>query len=149
MTKEQFAEMLNGSEYRNEISRDQAKIAKDHNLLVCFGASDDLLEMRGIINDELGAWDGCTAVIYKNKQEGYSVKTLEEFKEIQEILDDNDIDFSIPTISIEAEWSPKEPECSWLIKTALPHASFDILEEGDLYCRGIVISGDDILKYLP
>ena len=58
MTKEQFAEMLNGSEYRNEISRDQAKIAKDHNLLVCFGASDDLLEMRGIINDELGAWDG-------------------------------------------------------------------------------------------
>ena len=47
MTKEQLAELLNGNEYRDEMTKEQEQAAKQNNLLVLFGASDDLLEMRG------------------------------------------------------------------------------------------------------
>ena len=55
MTKEQLAELLNGNEYRDEMTKEQEQAAKQNNLLVLFGASDDLLEMRGAIRDEVGA----------------------------------------------------------------------------------------------
>ena len=58
MTKEQLAELLNGNEYRDEMTKEQEQAAKENNLLVLFGASDDLLEMRGAIYDEAGAYDG-------------------------------------------------------------------------------------------
>ena len=58
MTKEQLAELLNGNEYRDEMTKEQEQAAKQNNLLVLFGASDDLLEMRGAIRDEVGAYDG-------------------------------------------------------------------------------------------
>lgn len=43
-------------------------------------------------------------------------------------------------VGIEAIWSPDEIDASWLIKTDIPHATFDILEDGDLFCRGVVFA---------
>ena len=40
------------------MTNEQEQAAKQNNLLVLFGASDDLLEMRGAIRDEVGAYDG-------------------------------------------------------------------------------------------
>lgn len=39
---------------------------------------------------------------------------------------------------IEAVWCPDEPDCSWAYKTDIPHVTFDVVEDGELYCRGIV-----------
>lgn len=65
ITKEQFAELLNGNEYRDEMTKEQECIAKENNLLVVFGASDDLLEVRGAISDEYGAYDGGEFLLVK------------------------------------------------------------------------------------
>lgn len=128
MNKEELAELLNGRTYGDEMSEYQEAIAKDSGLLVVFGASDDLIELRGIINDEDGAWDGTTiAVKY--------IETQERFKMCKPNKSEN---------KITAVWSPDEPECSWLIKTELPHATFDIMEDGELFCRGIVIDSKDL-----
>ena len=43
---------------------------------------------------------------------------------------------------IEAVWCPRDGDgntyASWLMQTKLPYSSFDIMEDGDLYCRGLV-----------
>lgn len=139
MNKEQFAELLNGRQYRDEITKDEEKLAKENGLLVCFGASDDLLEFRGIVYDEVGAYDGGSALLVKKKGGKIDVMSEDDFKEVQEIMDDKELDFELPKVEVVAEWCPDDLECSWRIKSDLPHATFDIMEDGELYCRGIVI----------
>ena len=58
MTKEELAALINGRKYRHELTDKEEKAAKDARLVVVFGASDDLMEFRGAINDECGAYDG-------------------------------------------------------------------------------------------
>ena len=58
MAKEQLAAKLNGRQYGNEITREEEQTAKENNLVVIFGASDDLCEMRGAIDDEFDCYDG-------------------------------------------------------------------------------------------
>lgn len=43
---------------------------------------------------------------------------------------------------IEAIWG--RDDISWQYETELPHATFDIMEDGEVYCRGIVIDMGDI-----
>jgi len=50
----------------------------------------------------------------------------------------------IPITEITAEWCPSDVECSWKISTELPHETFNIMEDGDLYCIGIVFDFSDI-----
>jgi len=141
MTKEKFAEMLNGRQYRNEIEKEESLIAEQNNLVVIFGASDDLLEFRGAIHEEIGAWDGTAVQICKKVKEWVVIEN-EEFQEEVEKISEYGLD--LKGHEVEAIWSPEEPECSWLIKTEIPHATFDIIEDGELYCRGIVISLDSL-----
>jgi hypothetical protein len=148
MNKEQFAELLNGRQYRDEITEQEEKLAKENGLLVCFGASDDLLEFRGLVNEEVGAYDGGSAFLVKKRGGKIDVMSEYDFTEVQEIMDDKELDFELPKVEVVAEWSPDDLECSWRIKSDLPHATFDIMEDGYLYCRGIVIDNEDILKIL-
>jgi hypothetical protein len=46
MTKEAFAELLNGRQYRAELSSEEEQLAMENKLVIVFGASDDLLELR-------------------------------------------------------------------------------------------------------
>jgi hypothetical protein len=148
MNKEQFAELLNGRQYRDEITKDEEKLAKENGLLVCFGASDDLLEFRGIVYDEVGAYDGGSALLVKKKGGKIDIMSEDDFKEVQEIMDDKELDFELPKVEVVAEWCPDDLECSWRIKSDLPHATFDIMEDGELYCRGIIIEKSVIEQVL-
>lgn len=60
MTKEELAAMLNGRQYCEEVTPEIEQIAKDNNLLIVFGYSDDLCELRGAIFGEIGCYDGGT-----------------------------------------------------------------------------------------
>ena len=55
MTAKELAEKLNGREYGNDITDEEATAAKKAGLLVIYGYSDDNIEFRGIIYDERGA----------------------------------------------------------------------------------------------
>lgn len=146
MTKEEFAAMLNGRQYRDEMNATEEKLAKDNGLIIIFGASDDLIEFRGALYDEIDAYDGAEIVI---AMPGWSLPVEDEdednYIKIKEITPLVISEESTGTVNrIEAKWSPKEPDCSWLIETTMPHASFDIMEDRELYCRGIVISASDL-----
>ena len=63
MTRDEFAAKINGREYREELNRDEVTEAKASRLLVVYGASDDLTEFSGIVDDEVGAWNGHTSFV--------------------------------------------------------------------------------------
>ena len=47
-----------------------------------------------------------------------------------------------------AVWSPEDctPELSWMINTNIPCATFTIMEDGEPFCRGIVIDKGAIVN---
>lgn len=51
MTKERLAKLLDGNEYLEEMTKALEQAARENRLLVLFGQSDDLIEMRGVIHD--------------------------------------------------------------------------------------------------
>lgn len=129
MTKEQLAKQLNGREYMHEMLPHEELFAKNDNLLVIFGASDDLCEFRGAFNDEAGCYDGGTVFftndgILRSHDCGCEYCGYEEKKRY--------------AYRVNALWCEEDPY-SWTFKTKLPHATFDIMEDGEKYCRGIVI----------
>ncbi len=108
MTLKEFAKMLNGREYGNEITKAEEQLAKKLGFAVVFGSSDDLMELRGAIDDE---FDCFTGGVFKHN--------------------------SLPA-PIEAVWCPPESECSWVYNTTLSHECFYVYEDEQLYCIGIV-----------
>lgn len=130
MTKEQLAELLNGREYSEEIDHYEEVGAKKDGLVVVFGYSDDAVELRGAIHDEVGAYDGTTlyfdnAGLLENKCDDEDCPYHEEAKK------------TAKTIEAVSDMSGKGDYC-WTFKTDIPHATFDIMEEGDKFCKGIV-----------
>ena len=108
MTLKQFAEILNGREYGCEITKEEEALAKELGFVVVFGYSDDNVELRGAIDDEIGCYNGG-------------------------VLEHDDLPGTI-----YADWCPEDIDCSWAYGTAIPHEKFYIYEDGELYCVGIV-----------
>lgn len=146
MTKESLAASIDGREYLNEVCPDEAAIAKRHGLIIVYGQSDDNMEFDGAIYDELGAFNGTTALLYCFKgqwkvmpNESDAIRKIKDFDEMQSAIAARQAGNKV-----EACWGPQVPDASWLIRTELPHATFDIMEDGDLYCRGLVLDVADL-----
>lgn len=138
MTKEQLAATLNGREYCSEIAEHEEEQVKAAGLVVVFGYSDDIMEMHGAIREAYGCYEGGDIIFTKKGREviEYDMEVLEKYG------------LEIPLNKITAVWSPEDEQeniiCSWMYKTDIPHATFDIMEDGELRCRGIVFSVDDL-----
>lgn len=151
MTKYQLAEQINGCGYREEDEHFDASTARKSGLVAIFGASDDLLEFRGAIHEELGAWNGTNAYIFKKKGE-WAALNENDFEEYKEKLEDVGMLGGFKYWQIKAEWSPVIKEegkdnivASWLITGDTPEqVHFDVMEDGELYCRGIVIDLNEL-----
>lgn len=129
-----WAEKLDGREYGSELTEIEEKELKALGLVVVFGASDDLCEFRGAINDEVGCFDG--GDIYVNA-EGLIANNMDMF---DDFVPENSPEF----VLIKMCWGLRG--YSWICETDIPHESFDILDDGDPYCRGIIFSVDDMPK---
>lgn len=132
-----WAEKLNGREYGgwNTLTMEEGEELKASGLVVVFGESDDLTEFRGAIDDEVGSLDGNDIYV---KADGTIANndggTFDHF------VPDKNPEFAL----IAARW-----DCdgySWVYETDVPHESFDILEDGELYCKGVIFAVDDMLK---
>lgn len=133
MTKEEFAILLNGREYGEEISSDEERVAKANGLVVVFGYSDDNVEFRGAINDEVGAFQGTTV----------NIDAKGVIPECDCQCECRKCQSEYPTARlIEAKWS--SGDYAWFIDTSIPHASFEILEGEEKFCRGIVFNISDL-----
>lgn len=133
MNAEELASRLNGREYGQEMTEEEEVEAFDHKLVVVFGYSDDNAELRGAISDELSCYGGGEFVVWsdgllENKCDcgdcPYFAGIKRNAKVVNILWDQNGY--------------------SWIYTTTIPHAPFDILEDGEKYCRGIVFSLDNL-----
>lgn len=134
----ELADQLNGSEYGFTLSALQQQYAKENGLVVVYGASDDLIEFEGAFRDEGSVYNGDTVLV-----------------DAEGLLPDNgdDLDTDEERASyyyrkgkaktIEALWG--EPAgYSWSYKTDIPHATFEVMDGDEPYCRGIVFALADL-----
>jgi hypothetical protein len=131
-----LAEKLNGRQYRKEMTEQEQEEAKENGLVVVFGSSDDLTEFRGAIYDEVDSFDGATI-------------KLDHYGLIKPICDNDDCPHEVKKLSeaknkIMANWCELDGY-SWSYRTTIPHESFDIFEDKDKYCRGIIFSIKDLV----
>lgn len=131
-----FAEELNGMQYGDE-PKELWEKAKKNGCVVVFGCSDDLIEFRGAIDDELGCFEG--GMYYFNRNGDFV----------------NELEKDCPN-SITAVWCgmvdgkeacPKEQYTDsegriipWVYLLNIPHETFMIYENDEPYCRGIVFA---------
>lgn len=137
--------MINGRSYRNEMYEVEEQIAKESGLVVIFGGSDDLVEFRGAIYDEIDAFDGAHFIIATPGTEipvDEDEETYRKAKELEVVPIEKES--TTKKNRFEAVWLPNEPKCYWLIKTNLPHSTFDIMADGELFCRGVIIDVLDL-----
>lgn len=138
MNAKELSALLNGREYRQEITSEEAKQAKADGLVVVYGASDDLMELRGAIYDEADCYDGGSILIDAKG----ALHSWESASESEESAQDY-FERKAKARAIEALWE-KEPGYSWTYKTNIPHETFEIVEDGEPYCRGIVFAIADL-----
>lgn len=138
MTAQDLATKLDESEYPFRVTPLVRGIAVAEGLLVVYGASDDLIEFDGAWTDEAGVYDGGTILI---DREGI----LEDFGNVEHEVEacEKWLRRSKASASIEALWC-KEEGYSWTYKTDIPHATFNVVEDGEMYCRGMVIALVDL-----
>lgn len=125
MNLKQFAEMLNGREYGNEIMQNEIELAGKLGFVVVYGYSDDESVFKGAINDYVGSYDGGDILVDAS---GVFQGCRNECKYSLEAEKKNKL--------IRAVWS--EGEYAWQYETDIPHETFDIFEDGEKYCKGIV-----------
>ena len=133
MTKEELAAKLNGREYQEEMTKAEEDQAAKDGLIVMFGYSDDNVEVRGAAYDEIGAYDGTT--IY------FDADGL-----IENDCDDDECPYFERLLklakTVDAIWA--RDVIAWQYETTIPHSCFDIMEDEDLFCRGIVFHMEDL-----
>lgn len=142
MKAKQFARFLNGREYGSEITKEEEVSAKRDNLVIIYGYSDDLAEFRGAIDDEISACDGREIAVFNgNLIDEYSIDNDKH------VFKKYGIKFPSPDVVVEVFWCPEDLDASWLITVQGAEGHhFDIFEDGDLYCRGVVFVLPEVLK---
>ena len=128
MTAIEVATLLNGREMGSEINKAEERQAKDAGLVVVFGYSDDNVELRGAIHDELGAYNGTVFRVterglLKNDCDNDDCPYFEKSK-----------DGARSIVAVQGDGAGP----SWRYTTDIPHSTFEIMEDGEVFAVGIV-----------
>lgn len=124
MTAKELAEKINGRRYGATLTSDEEMLAKENGLVVAFGASDDLMELRGAIDAEYDAYDGGACFI---KKDGSSSEKEEP-----------------GSLKLSALWDKGDGAPPWTYETEIPHETFLVIVDGETFCEGIVFALKDI-----
>lgn len=148
VTPASIAALLNGVEYsRDVVSHEIAAQAKAAGILIVYGASDDLIEFDGAWSDEAGAGEN-TEVMIDATGVLPSWETVKD-EDNEELAAEWHVRKRGARI-ITTLWAPKDDDgneyASWAYTTDIPHSTFDVMEDGELYCRGICLAVADLSK---
>lgn len=139
MITKEIAAILDGMEYGEGIKEQDREYAKVNGVVIVSGASDDLMELDGAIQEEVGCYGENKAYLDKN---GLIVNKCdnEDCPYFQEKL----LSAKVITAIWDSEGYAWSEGYSWIYETEIPHETFEILENGETYCRGIVFSMGDL-----
>jgi hypothetical protein len=134
MKKEDFAAQLNGRSYTDLLSSTEQEEALRARLLVVI-AGDDEAEFWGIIQDV--AYLGFLE-IGRAPKGPWEVYMDEDMARLGR--------HAPPTATLDIAQADGADE--WEITTDIPHATFEVMENGKLHCRGVVIEEADLINSL-
>ena len=118
ITTQRAAAYLDGRQYREEGTRGFFAELRAAGLVAVFGASDDIMIFDGAIHDEF--YDKtCVTACGRTGDAGIWC--------------------------VEPLWCA-EPGISWTYKTNIPHETFEIWEDDEIYCRGLVFALADLAE---
>ena len=145
MTSKELAESLNGREYRKETTPEIIQLAKDNGLVIVYEYLHSITDFEGAISERIDSFEG--GKIYFNK-DGSNFTDVNGMAFLTYHKDKDEPDANM----VESVWDENEKIMhegtglyySWTFKTEVPHETFDIFDEGDPYCRGIVLSINDL-----
>jgi len=140
-----FSAKLTRREYRHEISEEECDQAKANGLLVVFGRADDGVELQGVIEDYVDAYDGTTFEVcskgVKPTWRHCEEKTFDEAKLFFDLE-------KLPGFKIIAQWDQNGR--AWTMRlegNSLPeHYPFMIFEDGEEFCEGLVIDMNGLVS---
>lgn len=134
MNSAEFAKLINGREYPFQLTKEEQQIAKQNNLLVVCGSSDDIVEFYGVFNDEY--YVGHNSVCHVNDD-----GVIQDWESIdhnnEEIARKYFQRIDGPKIKIVYLWG--ENNASWSYEIEVEHYTFNIIEDDEIYCIGAVI----------
>ena len=121
----EVAELLDGREYRQEVDKELRSKLREDRILVIYGASDDIMCLDGFIHDE-----------------AYDTIYLKDMDVLRNVCEEDRCPYYAQRVAsawtVTPVWHDTGNPC-WTYETALPHTTFEIMEDGEVYCRGIVI----------
>lgn len=127
--------MLNGREYGIELTGVEEQQAKELGFIIIFGASDDLVEFRGAIDEEVDCDNGRTVYLNKNGifeecEDNciHSQKAKEKTIRLRTLFDAGN----------GYIWEYKFEDKN------IKYETFDILEDGEKYCKGIIFNINEL-----
>lgn len=128
MNKEEMAKRLNGREIGSETTIEDLDYADGYGLVIIYGRSDDCVEIEGAISDEVSCYGGITMYfdingLFKSKCKNHDCAYANTLRR--------------KCKTVKAVWCG-ENKPAWSYETDIPHSTFDIFENGELFCIGIV-----------
>ena len=127
MNAQGYADLLNERQYRDVIMKVEEDAAEKDGIVIVFGYSDDLIEFRGAVYDEVGLRE----MVFVNAN-GVR-KTWEEVdKDDEEGMRRFFDEEKLPCVTLKASWPPFRITCD-----AKDAASFMIYEGQELFCKGV------------
>lgn len=139
MKLKEITERIGTLDYPQEPSDEICELAKSNDIVIIFGASDDLMEFRGATDDEVSCYEGVEVHINRH---GLVKKPDCDCEWAENWFDEQTKESKV----VNAFWCKKGTEngkgdvISWTYETEIPHETFDIMEDGGIYCTGIVFS---------
>lgn len=147
LTKENLAEMLNGHDVLN---RDMYGVPTNmevwnNNLVVLYGHSDDLIEVRGAVHDEIDSYgeDKLALILAGEKIDDDEDEMNIDIPGIFRLSEDYGHDDNPRLITVRYG-SVENTQADWEFDTDMPHATFMLNKKGKPFCKGIVIDLDEI-----
>lgn len=134
MNAEELANLLDGREMGDEITAAEEAAAGAFGLVVVFGYSDDNVEFRGAIDHEMGAYGGkkiriTPSGLVLNKCDEETCPYYLEQRENAAVL--------------RAVWADTG-QPAWTYDVPWPHSTFNVMEDGEVFCRGVVFRLADV-----
>jgi hypothetical protein len=135
VTAAEWAARLNGREVGSEFRDGEAFGASVDDVLILNVAEGDLVELSGLFTAELWAYTGCEFYLTEHGP----------------IEDGHECDCPYcgyasavgAGVKVNAVWSDDGSPC-WRFTLDVPHSTFEIMEGGEVFCRGVVVAKSDL-----
>ena len=135
---EKWVRKISCREYREELTKEEEEELKKDGLVLVFGASDDLCEVRGAISDEISCYLDKT-VVYVEEIDGFVSEDYYKNNPHELIK----IDLSKrPYLDINS----KDGFWRYDISKNVLNLEFSILEDEKIYCVGKIFFKEDFKK---